>query len=76
MANINDVYDEFTEKDWRLFRDKIIVWQNNYIDKTNKEYIEILKQDKDPAELFWELENRIYHDIRKKGIVIEKKSLL
>lgn len=32
----------FTEADWKLFRSKINVWQENHIDKLNKEYIDIL----------------------------------
>ena len=31
--------NEFSEKDWKLFRRKIAVWQNAYIDKLNKEYM-------------------------------------
>lgn len=40
----------FTEKDWKLFRNKIGKWQENYIDRLNEEYIKILRQDKNPSE--------------------------
>lgn len=43
---------EVKEKDWKLFRKKIVVWQNNYMDKLNKEYIKILQRDKSPATNF------------------------
>lgn len=32
----------FTEKDWKLFRSKIADWQEAYMDRLNKEYIELL----------------------------------
>lgn len=50
---------EFTEADWKLFRSKIGEWQEAYMDKLNKEYIELLNGDKLPSEKFWELEKRI-----------------
>lgn len=34
----------FTEADWKLFRNKIGEWQEAYMDKLNKEYIEIVKR--------------------------------
>lgn len=34
----------FTEKDWKLFRNKISDWQEAYMDKLNKEYIELLSE--------------------------------
>ena len=35
--------NRFSEKDWKIFRSKIAGWQEAYMDKLNKEYIEILK---------------------------------
>ena len=43
---------EYKEKDWKLFRRKIAIWQENYINKLNEDYIELLKPDKNPAENF------------------------
>ena len=34
--------NRFSEKDWKLFRKKIPGWQEAYMDKLNKEYIENL----------------------------------
>lgn len=33
---------EFTKKDWALFREKVADWQEDYMDKLNKEYIDLL----------------------------------
>lgn len=40
------------EKDWKLFRKKLPKWQEQYIDQMNKEYKEILAQDKKPSDIF------------------------
>ena len=63
----------FTESDWKLFRSKIAVWQENYIDKLNKIYIEILNSDSNPPEKFWKLEKRINNDKKHPGVVIQVK---
>ncbi len=57
------------EKDWKLFRKKLPGWQESYMARMNKEYKEILAQDKTPADIFWELEGRIGQDKRKTGVL-------
>ena len=44
---------ECSKKDWTLFRNKIAVWQENYINKLNKEYIELLSGGESASEKFW-----------------------
>lgn len=61
----------FTKKDWTLFRNKIIDWQEAYMDRLNKEYIELLSEDANPSEKFWRLEKRIKEDRKKTGVLIE-----
>lgn len=39
---MNTSNKEFTKKDWKLFRSKIVEWQENYMNKLNEEYIAIL----------------------------------
>lgn len=51
--------NRFSEKDWKLFRSKIAGWQEVYMNKLNKEYIEILSGDGNPSDKFWKLEERI-----------------
>ena len=50
------------EADWEKFRKKIDFWQENYLRRLNKEYIDILKQDKAASEIFWTLEEKIKKD--------------
>lgn len=58
------------EKDWKIFRKKIIVWQENYMQKLNKEYIKLLQRENVPSKNFWDLEKRIFKDKRSVGVVI------
>lgn len=61
----------FTKKDWALFREKIVVWQEAYMDKLTKEYIELLSMDAAPSGKFWKLEKRINEDKKKAGVQVE-----
>lgn len=63
--------NRFSEKDWKLFRSKIARWQEAYMDKLNKEYIEILSGEGDPSDKFWKLEKRIKEDKRDCGVQCE-----
>lgn len=58
----------FTKKDWALFREKIADWQEAYMDKLNKEYIELLSGEGRPSEKFWTLEERIRNDKKDTGV--------
>lgn len=68
MSNTNK---EYTESDWKLFRKKIVEWQENYMDNLNQEYIKLLSQDENPSDKFWKLSKRINKDKRSPGVVID-----
>ena len=59
------------ERDWKLFRRTIALWQENYINKLNKEYAAILCSSESPSEKFWILENRINEDKKSRGVQIQ-----
>ena len=59
---------ECSESDWRMFRKKLPIWQENYMDRLNRSYIELLESDKAPSDKFWELEKRIRRDQRSVGV--------
>lgn len=61
----------FTEKDWKLFRSKIAGWQEAYMDRLNKEYINLLNEHANPSDKFWRLEERIKKDKKKTGVRAE-----
>lgn len=62
---------ECSKSDWRLFRSRIMEWQENYMDRLNKEYIEILNGNEDASEKFWKLEERIRKDKKHPGVMLE-----
>ena len=64
---------EVNEKDWKLFRNKIVEWQEAYIDKMNKEDINLLSSGERPETKFWALEKRIRNDKNDAGVVVEMK---
>lgn len=51
-----------TKQDWKLFRQKLPAWQEAYMDRLNREYIEILAGEGNPSDKFWALEKRIRQD--------------
>ena len=61
---------EISKQDWKLFRERISVWQESYMEKLNKEYIELLTGNGTPSEKFWSLEKRIRNDKRHTGVLI------
>lgn len=62
-----------SEKDWKLFRDKVPGWQEAYMERLNREYTELLSGVGTPSEKFWALEKRIYQDKKKKGVMLEMR---
>lgn len=65
--------NNFTEKDWKLFRSKIPQWQENYMSKFISEYSELLNSNEKSSEKFWELEKRIRKDKKHPGVIIEMR---
>ncbi len=65
--------NRFSERDWKLFRRKIVDWQEAYMDKLNREYMEILSGEGSPSDKFWELEKRIRRDKKACGVQCEIK---
>ena len=61
----------FTKRDWTLFRTKIAGWQEAYMDRLCREYIELLRSDDNPSERFWQLDKQIREDKRKPGVQLQ-----
>lgn len=65
---------EISKKDWKLYREKIAGWQENYMDHLNKEYIDLLSsKEGNPSDKFWKLEERIKKDKKHPGVIIETR---
>ncbi|GAB2026107.1 multidrug transporter [Lactovum odontotermitis] len=59
---------EFTENDWKFFRNRITDWQESYMDRLCKEYMALLSGEERPSEKFWRLEKRMKKDRRNAGV--------
>ena len=63
---------EISKKDWKLFREKLVDWQEHYMDALIKEYIELLSdENKNASDRFWEIEKRIKQDKKHPGVIME-----
>ena len=61
------------EQDWKLFRKKLPLWQESYMDKLNQEYIRLLSGEGLASDKFWELEKRIREDKRSIGVAVDMR---
>ena len=67
---------DISKKDWKLFREGLSGWQENYMEGLVKEYANFLNDDTKPAsDKFWELEMRIKEDKRHPGVIMEMSKL-
>ena len=64
---------DINEKDWKTLRKKLPDWQKSYMERLNKEYMEILSSDAPASTKFWELEKRINRDKRDTGVVADMR---
>ena len=62
---------DVNEKDWKLFRKYLPDWQENYMEKLIKDYIEFLKGDGLASDKFWELEKKIKADRKNPGVLLQ-----
>ena len=62
--------DKIKEADWRLFRSRLPIWQEAYMERLNREYIALLSGTGPASEKFWELERRMREDKRRGGVVM------
>jgi hypothetical protein len=65
---------EVNEKDWKLFRKKVADWQENYIEKLTRVYIDLLSGEGNASDKFWELDKRMKKDKKKAGVLITDMS--
>ena len=62
--------DKVKEADWRLFRSRLPIWQEAYMERLNREYIALLSGTGPASEKFWELERRMREDKKRGGVVM------
>ena len=62
---------EISKSDWKLFRTRIVEWQESYMERLVKEYIDMLNGTGNASDKFWELEERIKKDKKHPGVMLE-----
>ena len=62
---------EISKSDWKLFRARIAEWQENYMERLVKEYIDMLNGNGNASDKFWELEERIKKGKKHPGVMLE-----
>ena len=61
--------DQVKEKDWKQFRKMLPEWQEAYMERLTKEYIELLSSDMQASDKFWALDKRIKDDKKCTGVI-------
>ena len=62
---------EVSKSDWKLFRDRLGDWQEAYMERLIKEYIDLLDGAENALDKFWKLEERIKKDKKHPGVMLE-----
>ena len=62
---------EISKADWKLFRERVPEWQEYYMERLIKKYIELLSSQGNASDHFWDLEKRIKNDKKHPGVILE-----
>ena len=62
---------EVSKSDWKLFRARIGDWQEAYMKRLVKEYMDLLDGAENASDKFWTLEERIKKDKKHPGVMLE-----
>lgn len=54
--------NDISKSDWKLFQERVPEWQEHYMERLIKEYVELLTSPGKASERFWKLEKRIKQD--------------
>lgn len=59
---------EISKQDWDLFREKLPGWQERYLERLLKGYVEYLESNEEASTKFWGLEKMIKRDKNTPGV--------
>lgn len=62
---------EVSKSDWKLFRTSIGDWQEAYMERLVKEYMDLLEGEENASDKFWKLEERIKKDKKHPRVMLE-----
>ena len=63
--------DEPSKADWKLFRERLPEWQENYMVRLCDEYAAILTGKDRGSDAFWAIEKRIREDKKRLGVMAQ-----
>lgn len=69
---------EISKADWKLFQDRLRLWQDNYMQRLIDGYIEMLQGPGNASSKFWQLERKLKSDRLNPGVslVLDKQELI
>ena len=62
---------EVSKSDWKLFRTRVGDWQETYMERLVKDYMDLLDGAENASDKFWKLEERIKKDKKHPGVLLE-----
>ena len=62
---------EISKSDWKLFRERVVDWQEAYMERLVNEYMDLLDGAENASDKFWKLEERIKKDKKHPGVMLE-----
>ena len=63
--------NDITKLDWKLFQERVPEWQEHYMERLIKEYVELLTSPGKASDHFWKLEKRIKQDKKYQGVQMQ-----
>ena len=63
--------EEISKQDCKLIRERLPEWQEHYMERLAKEYIDLLSAPGNASDHFWELEKRIRQDKKHPGVILD-----
>ena len=69
---------EISKADWKLFQDRLRLWQENYMERLLGEYIKMLQGPGDASSKFQQLERKLKSDRLNPGVslVLDKQEVI
>ena len=69
---------EISKADWKLFQDRLRLWQENYMQRLIEGYIEMLQGPGNASSKFWQLERKLKSDRLNPGVslVLDKQEVI
>ena len=69
---------EISKADWKLFQERLRLWQENYMERLLSEYIKMLQGPENASSKFWQLERKLKSDRLTPGVslVLDKQEVI